>query len=98
MGVGTSGSVDVSVDFEGKKWVPATLGRQEGPYSWREWSYTTVLPANISISGLVPVPLRRNSAARAAMESFRVSLEPGPDAGVREYSAGLPRSLPRLPR
>ena len=37
--------VDVSVDFEGKKWAPATLGRQEGPYSWREWSYTTVLPA-----------------------------------------------------
>jgi DMSO/TMAO reductase YedYZ molybdopterin-dependent catalytic subunit len=46
------GALDVSVDA-GATWQKATLGRDEGTYSFRQWSWETTAPATGDLSAMV---------------------------------------------
>ena len=45
-------AVDVSMDG-GATWTPATLGQDEGPYSFRQWTAQTKAPASGSLVAMV---------------------------------------------
>ena len=45
-------TVETSLDA-GQTWRPATLGRDEGPYSFRQWTADATAPANGSLTAMV---------------------------------------------